>query len=54
MIADGSFYGMMTFDQSVLALLQEGRITTEAAFEAVTSRHDFELAMQQVGLPLSV
>ena len=53
-IADGSFYGMMTFDQSVLALLQEGRITTEAAFEAVTSRHDFELAMQQVGLPLSV
>jgi twitching motility protein PilT len=53
-VADGGFYGMMTFDQSVLKLLQDGRITTEAAFEAVTSRHDFELAMQQVGLPLPV
>jgi twitching motility protein PilT len=53
-VAEGDFYGMMTFDQSVLRLLQEHRITTEAAFEAVTSRHDFELAMQQVGLPLPV
>jgi twitching motility protein PilT len=51
-VADGAFYGMMTFDQSLLALLQEGKITTEAAFQAVSSRHDFELAMQQVGLPL--
>ena len=49
-IADGAFYGMTTFDQSLLALLQSGRITTEAAFEAVSSRHDFELAMQQAGL----
>jgi twitching motility protein PilT len=51
-IADGGFYGMMTFDQSLLALLQAGKISTEAAFQAVSSRHDFELAMQQVGLPL--
>ena len=53
-IADGAFYGMMTFDQSLLLLLQEGKITTEAAFEAVSSRHDFELAMQQAGLSLPV
>jgi twitching motility protein PilT len=53
-VADGAFYGMMTFDQSLLVLLQEGRISTEAAFEAVSSRHDFELAMQQVGLSLPV
>jgi twitching motility protein PilT len=53
-IADGAFYGMMTFDQALLALLQEGKITMDAAFEAVTSRHDFELAIQQVGLPLPV
>jgi twitching motility protein PilT len=51
-VADGAFYGMMTFDQSLLALLQEGTVSTEAAFQAVSSRHDFELAMQQVGLPL--
>ena len=53
-IADGGFYGMTTFDQSLLALLQEGQITTESAFEAVSSRHDFELAMQQAGLALPV
>jgi len=53
-VADGAYYGMMTFDQSLLALLQEGWITTEAAFEAVSSRHDFELAMQQAGLSLPV
>jgi twitching motility protein PilT len=51
-IADGAFYGMRTFDQALLDLLREGRITTEAAFQAVTSRHDFELAMQQIGLPI--
>ncbi|MGH7482611.1 MAG: type IV pilus twitching motility protein PilT, partial [Longimicrobiales bacterium] len=53
-IADGEFYGMTTFDRSLLALLQEGRITTRSAFEAVSSRHDFELAMQQAGLALPV
>ena len=53
-IADGGFYGMRTFDQSLLALLQEGLITTGSAFEAVSSRHDFELAMQQAGLALPV
>ena len=53
-VADGAFYGMMTFDQSLLVLLQEGKISTEAAFEAVSSRHDFELAMQQAGLSLPV
>jgi twitching motility protein PilT len=53
-IADGAFYGMMTFDQSLLILLQEGKISTEAAFQAVSSRHDFELAMQQAGFALPV
>jgi twitching motility protein PilT len=53
-LTDGHFYGMMTFDQSLLLLLQEGKITTEAAFQAVSSRHDFELAMQQAGLALPV
>jgi twitching motility protein PilT len=53
-IADGGFYGMTTFDQSLLALLLDGRISTGSAFEAVSSRHDFELAMQQAGLALPV
>jgi twitching motility protein PilT len=49
-IAEGMFYGMCTFDQWMLTLLQEGRITIDAAMKAVSSKHDFELAMQQAGI----
>ena len=41
---------MVTFDQSLLGLVQEGRVTVEAAMKAVSSQHDFTLAMQQAGL----
>ena len=54
MIQDGSFYGMITFDQCLLQLVQEGKVTVEDAFQAVSNRHDFELAMQQAGMPLPV
>jgi twitching motility protein PilT len=53
-IADGNFYGMITFDQCLLKLLQEGKISVESAFKAVSNRHDFELAMQQAGLAIPV
>ena len=53
-IADGGYYGMITFDQSVLKLLQDGKITVDSAFKAVSNRHDFELAMQQAGMALPV
>jgi twitching motility protein PilT len=49
-IADGAFYGMVTFDQWLLELLKQGKIDVDSAFKAVSSRHDFELAMQQAGL----
>jgi twitching motility protein PilT len=49
-IADGEYYGMTTFDRSLLRLVQEERVTVEAALQAVSNRHDFELAMQQAGL----
>ncbi len=49
-IADGAFYGMVTFDQSILELLKQGKIDVEAAMQAVSSQHDFELAMQQAGM----
>jgi twitching motility protein PilT len=49
-IADGGYYGMVTFDQWMLKLLQDGKITVDAAFKAVSNRHDFELAMQQAGM----
>ncbi len=31
-IQDGAFYGMVTFDQSLLKLVQDGRVTVEDAF----------------------
>jgi twitching motility protein PilT len=51
-IAEGGFYGMVTFDQWLLRLIQEGKISTEDAMLAVSSRHDFELALQQAGMAL--
>jgi twitching motility protein PilT len=53
-IADGAFYGMETFDGSLLKLLQAGRISVESAMKAVSNKHDFELAMQQAGLEATV
>jgi twitching motility protein PilT len=53
-IADGAFYGMSTFDGSLLKLLQAGRISVESAMKAVSNKHDFELAMQQAGLEATV
>jgi twitching motility protein PilT len=49
-IADGGFYGMETFDQSVLALLKSGKISVEAALKTVSNVHDFELSMHQAGI----
>src|SRR5205085_1560743 len=46
-VAEGGFYGMMTFDQALLKLIQEGRVSVEDAMQAVSSVHDFELALQQ-------
>ena len=42
-IADGAYYGMQTFDQSLFALVDDGRISMEAALHAATNPHDFKL-----------
>jgi twitching motility protein PilT len=42
-IAEGSYYGMQTFDQHLLEHLQAGRITMEEAMHVATSPHDFKL-----------
>lgn len=53
-MADGAYYGMVTFDQWLLKLIQEGKVSVEDALKSVTSRHDFELAMQQAGIAVPV
>jgi twitching motility protein PilT len=51
-VAEGGYYGMMTFDQALLKLIQQGVVSVEDAMQAVSSKHDFELALQQAGMPL--
>jgi twitching motility protein PilT len=49
-VAEGAYYGMFTFDQSLLELIQEGKVSVDDAMQAVSSKHDFELALQQAGI----
>jgi twitching motility protein PilT len=42
-VAEGSYYGMQTFDQHLLKHLQAGRITMDDAMRVATSPHDFKL-----------
>jgi len=49
-IADGAYYGMQTFDQHLLTLYREGRITMADALAAATSPHDFRIATRAAGL----
>jgi twitching motility protein PilT len=44
-IAEGDFYGMQTFDQSLVQLTKEGLVAEEEARRAATNPHDFDLQM---------
>ncbi len=44
-IAEGSYYGMQTFDQALVKLVNEGLVTEEDARRASTNPHDFVLAL---------
>ncbi|MGH3664967.1 MAG: type IV pilus twitching motility protein PilT [Egibacteraceae bacterium] len=49
-LVDGAYYGMQTFDQHLLALYREGRISLADAMAAATSPHDFRIAVRAAGL----
>jgi twitching motility protein PilT len=49
-MADGEFYGMQTFDQSLLALHRTGTISLREAMAAATSPSDLRVALQREGL----
>jgi twitching motility protein PilT len=48
-IAEGDFYGMRTFDQSLLRYSMEGKISQEVAMEYASSPHDFKLMLAAGG-----
>ena len=46
-IAEGEYYGMQTFDQSLLALYERGLIELRDALAASTRPHDLRLMIEQ-------
>ena len=62
-IAEGEYYGMRTFDQSLLGYVMEGKIAEEVALDYASSPHDFKLMLaaggqrasgiEQLGAPVS-
>ncbi len=48
-IAEGSYYGMQTFDQALFGHLKAGRITMDQAVEAASHPHDFKLLVAADG-----
>ena len=51
-IAEGSYYGMQTFDQSLLQLYADGRVTMEDALRASSDPQDLKLAIAGMEHPV--
>jgi len=49
-VADGAYYGMVTFDQSLAALLATGRITLAEAMATATNPHDLKVMLERQGI----
>jgi twitching motility protein PilT len=49
-IAEGEYYGMQTFDQALLKLVEEDRIDYKEAIRASSHPQDFKLMIQSLGL----
>jgi twitching motility protein PilT len=53
-IAEGEFYGMQTFESSLVELVLRGLVSVENAMEASSNPHDLTLRLQQAGVPVAV
>lgn len=49
-VAESGFYGMQTFNQSLIGLFKSGQVTLDDAKNATSNPHDFELALQREGV----
>jgi twitching motility protein PilT len=50
MIADGEWYGMQTFDQSLVSLYRSGLVSLPQAMSTASKPHDFKLMLEKAGL----
>jgi twitching motility protein PilT len=48
-IAEGEYYGMQTFDQALLKLVEEDRVTYEEALQVASRPQDFRLMVRSAG-----
>jgi len=49
-VADGEYYGMLTFDQSLVTLLKDGTIDLEEAMSTATNPHDLKVMLERKGI----
>jgi twitching motility protein PilT len=47
-IAEGTYYGMQTFDQALVKMVKDGLINEDDGRRASTTPHDFNLALRGV------
>ena len=47
---EGGYYGMQTFDQSLLRLYQDRKITLDDAIAMAHNAHDFKIKIRQLGI----
>jgi twitching motility protein PilT len=50
LIAEGEYYGMQTFDQSLLSLYEQGAVSRRDALSTSTNAHDLRLKMDAFDL----
>jgi twitching motility protein PilT len=50
LIAEGEWYGMQTFDQSLFSLYKNGLVSLPDAMAGASNPHDFRLSLQHAGL----
>jgi twitching motility protein PilT len=49
-LADGDYYGMQTFDQSLFNLYKNGLVSLREVLAAASHPTDFRIALQSAGL----
>jgi twitching motility protein PilT len=52
-IAEGEYYGMQTFDQALLKLVEEDRVDYKEALKFASRPQDFKLMVQSLGLGIA-
>jgi twitching motility protein PilT len=49
-VADGEYYGMMTFDQSLVTLIADGTVELAEAMSTASNSHDLKVMLERKGI----